>query len=587
MPLSNPIILKEFLQASHRRRTYILRTLIPLVAILILWPQIMITLGLYGQDWRAIQRIGRSLFVTCSWVELIAFSLLAFVYAQATIHDEWRSKTIEVLCATPLSSARIVYGKFVSVLGKVLLGVLALAPVLAVTYHLARIPREIALGTLAVVSGSVLFFGSAALAQAVLFRPSKLYGAAGAITILLPFYAAVIYLDVFVWKNHPVLDAAISPVALTMVLQGATPSSMSTGAFALLSFGIHVGAGALLLAASPWLFARTFARHIGSVRPLSGLLRLKRFLRGRRRPLKPNEDPFSWQEKGPPTRVLRFGLWVVYAVAALFSVGYAIEFNRSRFDFLDEEEFLMMMAVVGIAMLILESYLYSASVFSREKARRTAQSLLLTGTPPRRFLWAKIKALYRALRFSFAAVLLLSVFALIAVGVDLDDLDECVGAAFMMETLLLGPLVAAIIGMTFSIHAKTPSHAVLSLFASGIWMIVFGWVSAMGASILRSASKPVVFLLAGLLATGALLLASRRRWSAWRLSCLLACSAYVFGLALAAADYLLHYDMEALGMFIVGNVMAWALVALWLRIALRTFDDGLAGEPLVSKRHRV
>ena len=587
MALSNPIILKELLQAAHRRRTYILRTVLPVIAILFLWPQISMSLSNFGQDWRAIQRIGRGVFFTLAWVELIAFSILAFVYAQSTIRDEWRRKTIEVLCASPLSNAGIVYGKFVGVLSKVMLGVLALAPVLGITLHLARMERDMALGILAVVSGSVLFFGTAALTQAALFRPSKLYAAAGAVTVLLPYYVIVIYLDVFVWKGHPYLNAAISPVALGVVLYGGMPGGgMSAGTFALWSLGIHVGLSAVFLGLTPWLFSRTFARHIGSSRPPGIWLRLKRVTRGRRKAMKPAEDPFTWQEKGPPARLLRCGLWVVYGITAIFTVGYAYEFNRGRFDFVDDEGFLMSMAIIGIVTLVLQTCLYGASVFSREKARRTAQALLLTGASPARFFWSKVKAVYRALRYSLAAVFIVSVFALAAIGVELDDIDEVTGSALMMEALFLGPLVGAIIGMTFSVHAKTPSNAVLAFFGSGVWMIILGWLTSIFALFLWD-SSPGGFLIIGLVATGALLAASWRRWSPWRLGCLLACSAYVFGTGLATIVDSLDYLFEFPGVFLAGNLIAWALVGLWLRIGLGTFNVGLAGEGTSSKRSRV
>ena len=175
---NNPIILKEFVQTGHQRRTYLLRAALPAAAAALVAPEVLAILRRVGQDWRAIAQVGRPIFTNTSWLQLIAFSLIAFVYATASLHTEWTHKTIDVLCASPLSRAKIVYGKFLAVMGKVLMAALALLPVMGIWFHLGRIPREIALGTMSVIAGSTLLFGAVGLMQAAAFPAQRECGGA-------------------------------------------------------------------------------------------------------------------------------------------------------------------------------------------------------------------------------------------------------------------------------------------------------------------------------------------------------------------------------------------------------------------------
>ena len=586
----NPVVAKELIQAAHHRRTYALRAGVAAVAVVILGTQVMDLLQRYGQDWRALAMVARPLFGTLAWLQFVTFSLLAFVASAAAIHQEWTNRTVEVLLATPLSRARIVYGKFVAVLSEVLMVALALLPITGVLYGLGRMPREVALGSFAVTVGSVLFFGSMGLLAAAALRPRG-GRSAGVLSIIVPLLLLLVLLDAYVWVRHPVLEALIPPRAFYLVLQGRAPSGWTPGEFAGLSFGLMAGLSAVSLLLTPRAFEAAFARaQQGENR--SGLwARLRRRLRGRRPPMRPRDNPLLWQEKGPPTRMLRWTLWVVYGITMLLVLGYALHFDD--FTFFGDEGFYLSLTVEGLMVVVGVSGLYGLGVFAREKSLRTAQALLLTGHSPARFFWAKVRALYRGLGFSVVVVGALGLAWLVVLtrsrfawhGHDVEETTAAVLA--MLEILLLGPAAAAVVGMVFSSAASTPRRATVAVGAGVLIAITLGFLLSTTYTLLFDWHWDVNDWLLPVLVVTASLVAVNRTWTPWRLSVLLGLS-IILGLSamFAVADYVNSargYGEDLL--FLAGvSAVIGSLVVGWLVLGLRTFERGFAGELARTKR---
>lgn len=438
MRLSNPIILKEMVQASRHRRTFLVRAALPTLAVLLTAPEMMRTLRFAGQDWRAIADIGRPFFETCAWIELIAFSVLAYLYSIAAIGDEWSSRTMEVLCASPLSAARIVYGKFAAVLSRVLLVGLALLPVMGILFHVARVPPEMALGCMAIILGSALFFGSVGLLQAILFGTGRAAPLAW-FGILAPFLLVVSFLDAYVFEAAPPLDAMIPPRALYLILNGSGSNS-----FALLSLGELSALSLICLALAPRLFRRAFERHIGRGAPTRWFPTFKRLMQRRRPPMGAAENPLFWQEKGSATWLLRWALPVVYGLTLPF-LAMSDPVTRNNYD-----EASIFLGMEGIAVLFAASAGYGAIVFARDKKWGRAQALLLTGQKPWAFLGAKIRVVYWAL---IIHVLVVSVICLWAASYHSGDRETPAIRAMLIEMAFFGPLLGVIIGMAFSLAA--------------------------------------------------------------------------------------------------------------------------------------
>ncbi len=589
--IENPIILKELIQVAHHRRTFLIRAGLPALTVALLAPQVVSLLGRYGQDWRAIAMVSRPLFETSAWLQFVAFSGLAFSAGTSVLHQEWTNRTIEVLCTTPLSRAKIVYGKFAAVLSQVLMMALALLPITGVLYYMGRLPREVALGSFIVIIGSVLFFGSIALLQAALFRPRE--GRSPVVIIIIaPLLLVLAFLDAYVWVRHPVLEALIPPRALYLVLRATAPGGWTTGGFAILSFGLMAGVGVVALLLAPRAFAATFARSMRGERRTGVRAALHRLARGRRPTMKPGHDPFVWQEKGASTRLVRWALWLVYGITAIFFFGGGLYFDD--FTFLYHEEFYGGLAIGGIVAVTLAAGGYGATPFAREKSRRTAHALLLTGHPPWRFYRAKIRAVYWALRYSFVpVVIVILVWAVKACSPSYGYYDAgeiAVMLVAFLEALFVAPAIAVIVGMVFSSAASTPQRAIGTVMLGVLLAVALGFVlGTIWDMVVGGWWDPGDWFLPLLVVT-VIFIRANRTWSPLRLSVLFALCLVLFPSATIVvaevADDIPGYStaMEMTFFLVAINVVLGALAALWLVLGLRTFDAGMAGEPAGAKR---
>ncbi len=585
--LGNPIIEKELIQAAHHRRTWVVRAGLPALAAALLLPQVYSLLTGYGQDWRALAELTRPLFLTLAWLQFIALPLLAFSLAASALRQEWMHRTVEVLCTTPLSAAGIVYGKFAAALSQVLMAALALLPVTAVLYFVSRLPREVALGSFAIIIGTVLLFASLGLLQGAGSRGRE-RTSANVLLVLLLVWGGVATLDAFVWVRHPLLEALFFPRALYLVLQGRAPKGLTTGQFALLTSGMLVVGSVGALALAPRLFRFTITRGLGAAKAGRKVTGLRRLVACRRPPMKPAENPLVWQEKGSATRVLRLGVWVLYGIAvAVFFVGGMITGGLGLVG-----DFYGILFGGGLLVISLGSALYGARVFAREKSQRTAQALLLTGRSPREFFLAKIRAVYWALRYSLVAVAALTLAMWYVSGRQpWSRGEEVVGYLVALEALLLAPALGTLVGMVFSSVAKSPRQAVQALLLSLVWQwFLGGMMSMLSLPLFMVVDWEFVFPLVSLIPSVVILAVFwrvTRRWTAWRLSVLLALSFIICSNALTSVALLMG-SLPGASMIIllllVGHALVGALALMWWRLGLSIFDAGMAQEPVGASR---
>jgi len=113
---------------------------------------------------------------------------------------------------------------------------------------------------------------------------------------------------------------------------------------------------------------------------------------------------------------------------------------------------------------------------------------------------------------------------------------------------------------------------------SAIWEMVVGrW------------SEPDDWFLPLLVVT-VIFIRANRTWSPFRLSVLFALSLVLFSSAMIVVVEIVddipgyHAASEEALMVVAFNVVAGALAGLWLVLGLRTFDAGMAGEPVGAKR---
>jgi len=598
MLVDNPIILKELVLGARRRHMYVVRAVLPALAIAFLVMQVPVMAPQNAQEWRQVAQVAGRTFITCAWMGLLVFSLLAAVYSSSSLSAEWTRGTMEVLCVTPVSPGGIVYGKFASALARVFLIGIGLLPVMGLWFHLGRIGTEVALGSLGVIASSVVMFGALGLVQAAALRPRKPGGAAG-LDFLLLYLSVPVALGVLVWKNHPNLVAAVPPWAFYYVINDRAPGAMAARAFALLTIEESLGVAALALLAAPVLFHGTVQRYVDAgdrVRGLRAMLprRVRRWLQRRPR-MGARESPFYWQEKGAPTRMLRCIVWLTYGLigGALIVSSF---FGTSPGKLLSDAGLYVYVAGVGVCVLSIVSLMYGLTVFSREKAHNTARALILTGVSPGALFLAKIRAVFWALRYPLVGI---AAPAAAAIALDRDLAPGVV--ALVGSGCLVWPLVCTIIGMGFGAIARSFSRAVIAVLLAPLWACVYGAVIAVlefaliatirglpGSSLWRipvQAFLAPTLLLSVCVIEARSLFGSGRVWGVWRMSALLGFStalmfAFVwYGQFLGAVALVsCHPVVEALVFAGLSVVAGSALSFLWLGVSLRNFEDSMIGE---------
>jgi hypothetical protein len=378
------------------------------------------------------------------------------------------------------------------------------------------------------------------------------------------------------WRAvHALRVPLVPPLALAEVLAGTGWGWVGPGLLSFVSLAGAVGLSAVLLAWARWLFLRNFeARLLLASKPpvIGDLLKDVGVFRP---PMEPEEDPFVWQEKLPQANVPWFS--AVLCIVAFFwlvLVGFQTG-NALRQTF-------PLSAFLAVALVsVLAPAIYGAAFFAREKAGRTAQALLLTGNPPERILRSKANALYWLLRFPLVIVgVSVCLMVLAFARLDLFANGELLlWLLLLAELLLLGPALAGLAGMVFGVVAASPVRALGALLASLLWCFLgIEAVAFFGSGGLLG----VPYALGALAAVWLVAVRARRpeTWSSWHFSALLGLTlwalwGYTFFLRSVAS--LRGAPLAAL-LVLGGNVLAFGAAAVWWRLALRSFDVGLAGE---------
>jgi len=569
----NAIIIKELIQGSHRRRLYVLRATLAALAIMIVAPRIALELATGAQSWRALSGIARPIFETCSWMQLIVFSVLAAGLSGSCLGVEWQRKTIELLCATPISFAGIVYGKFASVLGKIFVIGLALLPVQAIYVYIGRIPAVTVLRVLGVIAGATVVFGGLSLLQGAVFTKRTRWGGLR-VGVALLYLATAVTVCVFLSGRVPALAALVPFLSFSFCLSGTAPGGMTPGSFAALAIAAPLGIGMIALAATPAVFRASFRRHIGEV----GSAR-RRWFAGRtvRRPrMKPDEHPFSWQERGRTPRFLRWSVVAVFGVAIAGVVVFDLVYPDPIQPIAANPRFYRVLLFVGSYIVFLQTAYFSAGVFAREKLARTAQALVLTGAEPRAFLFHKSKAVLWA-QWPALAALLACAAASVVLGVGgytppgppvgSFGFFRIVGAMSPYQSSLM-TAVAAVVVVPFTLISVCISALVLSAASRTPGQAI----GALLLAVLLQMFSCLTLVVGGIvLAVGA---GQKKPWSIWRLAVLLAITSMVASFPSGP----LAMIAGGIGLTVVMPIVSGLHAYLWYRIGTRVFDKCMVAD---------
>jgi len=570
--LANPIILKECLQSARQWRTYAVRSALPLLGMIALVPSVASVVARYGQDWRAMANLSRTFFQIVVWGQLGAFSLAAFTYCAWILRVEWRHRTMEVLCASPLTRMQIVYGKYAAALLNVLMIAAALLPLMGLWYQLSRMPPAIALGALAVILGSVLFLSALSLLQSVLTAQGRWFHA-GLLLLTAPYYIVLVVLDAYVWPGQPILEAAIAPRAIFLLLTDAPPGTLTTGQFAGLSLGVHAGLALMALAPAPWLFGRSASRALDGGR--RWLRRLRHPRRATRPRLRMREDPLFWQEKGSSARMLRHTPLLGAAIAGFFLVLHLVMLPMNL-GFLSSGLFWLGLVGIGTALLTLMPLLYGVAVAAREKHSGRCEALLLTGRGPMAFFLPKLRMVYLSMWDLILVMMPLWWGVTLVVGADRLDNSPALLAWLLAVTLLVAaaPLLGVIVGLVFGIVARSGAQALLGLLSTAIWAGLLVTFAVGMFHEWERLGSPFEWILALL----GLLLVFVRRWTPILLGLVLSLHVAVIGFAFV---FILQAGGSGPLLAAVASAPVFAGTCyVWLWLLARFYEHGMSGQPV-------
>ena len=569
---NNALIQKELIQASHKRHLYLLRTLLAGFATIAMLLSAGIALLANNGDWRAIAMVSRPLFFAAIWVELIVFAVMASCYASASVRYEWTRKTMGVLLASPVSVTAVICGKFAGVVGRILMVALAVLPVMGVWFHFGRVPREVALGSMGVVTASTVLFGALGMLESAAAIPRGNYGGPTA-RLLVIYLAATVLLGLAPTGFEYVCIAAVPPWAMAYVLSATAPAGCTPAGFALLAVVLPLAFGLAAPVAAPFLFRRASNRVHGRT---GALTPRKRKVRP---PLGPDEDPIAWQERGRHPRTLMWVWCACYALAMLTLVLLATA--DPAFSPFEQPEVFSGLALLGASLLTLNVISGGTGVFAREKHGRTAPFLVLTGRSPNWFYKTKLRVLARATKpfLILVAAAFIPAIAL-AVAIEPVSTETVFGLVCMVGIGLLVPVCMTPTAIVFGVAARSPEQA------RGV-MLVSPVLGAFGSLFFF----PCLFMLPMLGAAVAaciIFVAVNKKWTAWRVGIVFVLTLLVF-LAFTGAVGMISAMIGATTEHLTPFLALWGMVVaasglgalwclFWWRFGLHIFEGCMSGE---------
>lgn len=242
----NPIIVKEIRSRMRGPRAFITLTLILLAMGGIMYAVLQIILATSRYTTVLSPQIGQNLFATLAYLVLFMICALTPSVTSGAISSEKERLTYEMLMATPLSPASILWGKLVSALSYVFLLLFAAVPLASVIFIFGGVaPREM-IKVLLVLLVIAVSYGVLGLFMSTLFGRTGRATIASFIIVLVlmvgPLFIAVLYTALRQGQEPPRWILAPSPIsALAAALTGSLGLNSGGEVFYILSGIFNMG----------------------------------------------------------------------------------------------------------------------------------------------------------------------------------------------------------------------------------------------------------------------------------------------------------------------------------------------------------
>lgn len=165
----NPIIIKEVRSRMRGPRAFITLTIILILMGGIMYAMLQIILANSRYTTVLSPQIGQALFAALAYLELFMIAAVTPSVTSGAISSEKERLTYEMLMATPLSPARILWGKLISALSYVFLLLFAAIPLASVVFIFGGIALRDMVKVLIVLVFVAVTFGILGLFMSALF----------------------------------------------------------------------------------------------------------------------------------------------------------------------------------------------------------------------------------------------------------------------------------------------------------------------------------------------------------------------------------------------------------------------------------
>lgn len=508
--LAGPVLDKELRVLSRRKRTYWMRSLYPVLLVLIVvgsWTSVRLagkggqmSLALSGMD-----QLARSVVSAMVWLQFMLCQFMAIVLVSSSMSEEVRRRSLSALMTTPIRSGQILLGKLLGPLMMVWTLLALSCPLLALIRVWGGIPWDYLVSTLAVTACVTLCLGAISLFLSLwVERPYKVIllllslMIIGYISGFLPLQLHQLSLAKFLWINPWAVFTALSMGFSQAGAAVKTPWQ----AHCLLLLGIAVGsfiASMLCLRSRALADPQSRRRGMPMARRMKGLM-----LRGRTRSDQTIQTltgaPLLWKELGcsPRRYVIRQSPWALL-LAAILLACMAVPSLLGGGSGLAGQGMIYTLVTSGISLLVtLRTATMAAWCVAHEKEARSWGVLLCTPLPDIWILRHKALAVILKNIAGWAALLLGSLGYLVyfvfqggfgEFGMGLYVLSSFLGT-FASLYMVTGT------GLYFSIRMRSAALALVTTLGflifvhMGIRFLMFPLVFALGSLISRA---PFVF----------------------------------------------------------------------------------------------
>lgn len=236
----NPIIVKELRSMMRGGRAFLTIT----IALILMS---LAGYGLYRMTVAATQystaplspQVGQVLFFGLAFIELLIMAAITPSVTAGTISGERERETYEMLLATPLHPASILWGKLVSAMGYVFLMLFAAIPLSSIVFLFGGVSLRDMLKTLVVLLVVMILFGVTGIFMSALFGRSGRATAMAYLAILLLILGPILIMigaGVMAQGDPPRWPMMLSPIsALASAMSPSINPNSISGLFWMLS----------------------------------------------------------------------------------------------------------------------------------------------------------------------------------------------------------------------------------------------------------------------------------------------------------------------------------------------------------------